>query len=153
MTYSTRSLWSNLKKSKTMITICYNHSSNKHGEPTAKLQMNRSRGWSHRPVQTPSVGISDRNNGKSGGPTSISQQIPPTISLARTCTKFSVIRERVWEKQPVEAQNCKKRTDPFFKIYGIYPQVSKKTRKITTHYRLVITGWPWKTLRLIFSTN
>ena len=48
------------------------------------------RGWSHRPVQTPSVNISGCNSMKSDGPTSIPQHIPRQFQRMEPDENFGV---------------------------------------------------------------
>ena len=80
------------------------------------LQMNRLslRGWSHRPILTPSVDISGHKNVKSDGPTSISEHNPQQFHDG----KFGVIgfvrsnwlKFKTWGKLPMIVEESKEYT-------------------------------------------
>ena len=59
-----------------------------------------------------------------------------------TCPMFGENRQLVTdepvelEKYPVEVQDCRKITDWFRRIYGIYPNLIKENRRMSTCNRL-----------------
>ena len=84
------------------------------------------RGWSHRPTQTPSVGISGCQNVKNGGPTSISQHNPHQFH-GWNQTESLVWSGHEWENGLIFNPIKKKEEEKGLEVEGSHPLTSSSS--------------------------